>query len=181
MPRYVAFLRAINVGGHIVKMEVLKTAFVDLGFVNVETFIASGNVIFETRSKDTPGLERKIERALEAALGYEVATFIRTLPEIAAIARYEPFPKATLAQAVSLNVGLLKGPLDDAAKKVIGSFRSDIDEFHTNHAEIYWMCRRGQVDSKFSNAAFERKAKARATFRGLKTMEKLAAKFPPTS
>lgn len=178
--RYVAFLRAINVGGHVVKMELLKRVFLDLGFAAVETFIASGNVIFDSRSKDRPGLERKIERALESALGYEVVTFIRTLPEVMAIARHEPFPKALMAQAVSLNVGLLKGEVDAAARRVIDSFRTEIDEFHLNGAELYWLCRRGQMESKFSNAAFERKTSVRATFRGLKTMEKLAAKFPPT-
>ena len=178
--RYVAFLRAINVGGHVVKMDVLKTTFVDLGFTEVETFIASGNVIFDSRSNDRPGLERKIERVLEKTLGYEVVTFLRTLPEVTAIARHEPFPKALMAQAVSLNVGLLKGEVDDASKRVIESFRTEIDDFHLNGAELYWLCRRGQMESKFSNAAFERKTSVRATFRGLKTMEKLAAKFPPT-
>ena len=178
--RYVAFLRAINVGGHVVKMDVLKTTFAELDFTAVETFIASGNVIFDSPSKDRKGLERKIERALDATLGYEVATFIRTLSEVAAIAVHEPFPKAMTAQAASLYVGLLKGPVDETAKRVIASFRSDIDDFHLNGGEIYWMCRRGQMESKFSNAVFERRTKMRATFRGLKTMEKLAAKFPPT-
>lgn len=179
MARYVAFLRAVNVGGHVVKMEVLKAAFVDLGFTNVETFIASGNVIFDTRSKDASGLERKIERALEATLGYEVATFIRTLSEVEAIARYEPFPKAAMAAAASLNVGLLKGPIDEAGKRVVDSLRTDNDDFHHNGDEIYWLCRSRQMESKFNNALFERKVKVRATFRGLKTMQKLAAKFPP--
>lgn len=178
--RYVAFLRAINVGGHVVKMEVLKASFQDLGFTNVETFIASGNVIFEARSKDRAGLEGTIERALEATLGYEVVTFIRTLSEVAAIARHVPFPKAVMAEAASLNVGLLKEPAHAAATRAIEMFRTDIDEFHLNRAEIYWLCRRGQMDSKFSNAAFERKTGMRATFRGLRTMEKLAAKYPPT-
>lgn len=179
--RFVAFLRAINVGGHVVKMEVLKTAFVDLGFANVDTFIASGNVIFETRSKDAPGLERKIERALEATLGYEVATFIRTLSEIAAIARYEPFPKAAIAAAASLNVGLLKDPINEEGRRVVDSLKTGNDDFHLDGAQIYWLCRSRQMESKFNNALFERKVGVRATFRGLKTMEKLAAKFPPTS
>ena len=52
MIRYVAFLRAINVGGHIVKMDALKKSFVRLGFDDVDTFIASGNVLFSSRSKD---------------------------------------------------------------------------------------------------------------------------------
>jgi uncharacterized protein (DUF1697 family) len=61
MPRYVAFLRAINVGGHIVKMDYLRSLFEELGFTNVETFIASGNVVFDSSYKNPASLEKKIE------------------------------------------------------------------------------------------------------------------------
>jgi uncharacterized protein (DUF1697 family) len=57
MSRYIAFLRAINVGGHTVKMDILRQQFEALGFSNVETFIASGNVIFETMAKNGRTLE----------------------------------------------------------------------------------------------------------------------------
>ena len=182
MPRYVAFLRAINVGGsHVVKMDALRAIFKDLGFKGVETFIASGNVIFETRSKDVTGLERRIEVALEMILGYEVATFIRTLDEIASIARAEPFPAATLAKAGSFNVGLLKGPLPDASRRLLAKLTTDVDDFRAIGSELYWLCIGGQGGSKISNAVFERTLKVKATFRGMRTMEKLAAKYPPTS
>ena len=88
MPRYIAFLRAINVGGHTVKMDRLREIFESLGFANVETFIASGNVVFETTALDTAALETRIAAALQAALGYEVATFIRTEAELARIAAH---------------------------------------------------------------------------------------------
>ena len=94
MPRYIAFLRAINVGGHTVKMDRLRQHFESLGFANVETFIASGNVVFETTAMDTAALETRIAAALHAALGYEVATFIRTEAELSGIAEYQPFPPA---------------------------------------------------------------------------------------
>src|SRR3977135_1307431 len=91
MPKYVAFLRAINVGGHTVKMDYLRGLFEAMGFSNVETFIASGNVIFDSKSKTAKALETKIERALEDNLGYKVTTFIRSVAELAAVARYKPF------------------------------------------------------------------------------------------
>jgi uncharacterized protein (DUF1697 family) len=97
MPRYIAFLRAINVGGHnTVKMDFLRHLFESLGFSNVETFIASGNIVFETKSKNAQALEREIEKGLREALGYAVATFIRTGTELAAIANYKPFSQSTL-------------------------------------------------------------------------------------
>src|SRR6267142_2212313 len=91
MPKYVAFLRAINVGGHVVKMDQLRSSFTELGFANVETFIASGNVIFDSKSKNTQALERKIEKHLQAVLGYAVATFVRSIAEVGEIADYKPF------------------------------------------------------------------------------------------
>src|SRR6267143_6677915 len=96
MPKYAALLRAINVGGHTVKMEHLRSLFAAIGFSNVETFIASGNVIFDSPSKDGPALERKIEKHLQATLGYEVKTFVRTVSEMAAVANYKPFPESEL-------------------------------------------------------------------------------------
>ncbi len=84
MLRFVAFLRAINVGnGRTVRMDSLHQLFESLGFSGVETFIASGNVVFETRTKNTKTLERKIEKKLREALGYEVAAFVRTDKELA--------------------------------------------------------------------------------------------------
>ena len=107
MPRYAAFLRAINVGGHTVKMETLVRVFIEMGLVSVETFIASGNVIFEADDRNTAALERRIEQALHAALGYPVSTFVRTPAQIAAIARYQPFPADAHARAVAFVVGFV--------------------------------------------------------------------------
>ena len=84
--RLIAFLRAINVGGHTVTMARLREEFEGLGFTDVETFIASGNVIFTSRSNDFARLEKKIEARLRAAFGFEVATFVRTNAEVAAVA-----------------------------------------------------------------------------------------------
>src|SRR5580658_2019879 len=105
MARYVAFLKAINVGGHVVKMEQLRQLFSALKFSNVETFIASGNVIFETKSTPDEKLEQKIEKHLEKALGYEVATFVRSIEEIQAISVYEPFSSEAVKAAHVVSVG----------------------------------------------------------------------------
>src|SRR6516165_4082915 len=95
MFRFIAFLRAINVGGgRTVKMQSLRQVFESLGFSKVATFIASGNVVFETTTRETKALERKIEKALHEALGYEVRTFIRGEVELAKIANYHPFPQS---------------------------------------------------------------------------------------
>jgi uncharacterized protein (DUF1697 family) len=174
--RYIAFLRAINVGGHVVKMDVLRRLFEELGFVNVETFIASGNVIFETRSADNASLQKKIEKHLEKSLGYEVRTFIRSESEVAAIAGYKPFPAPRITAAAAFCVGFLEAPMTAEGVKALMALKTEDDEFHVNGREVYWLSKKRQGESTFSNALLEKTLKARSTFRGVNTIVKLAAK-----
>ncbi|HEX4004049.1 MAG TPA: DUF1697 domain-containing protein [Candidatus Acidoferrales bacterium] len=180
MPRRIAFLRAINVGGHVVTMAALRGHFEALGLEQVETFINSGNVIFSTKAKDAKNdaaLERKIEARLEKALGYEVKTFLRSEAELAAIARYQPFDAARIAAAPTFCVGFLAAPLDAAAQKLLAEMKTDADDFHLNGREMYWLSTRKQSESKFSNARFERTLKISSTFRGVNTITRLAEKY----
>ena len=177
MPKLVAFLRAINVGGHTVSMAELRTEFEALGLRDVETFIASGNVIFTAPPGNRAALERKIESHLHAALGYEVKTFLRTGSEVAAIAAYKPFSDARIRAALALNVAFLGEPLAPAAVKVLTGMRTPVDDFHVNGREMYWLCRKRQSESRFTNVRFEKAVGGKATFRGLKTIVKLAAKY----
>ena len=181
MNRYIAFLRAINVGGRTVKMDELRAHFTEMDFAAVETFIASGNVIFETAEADAALLQTRIEGELRRALGYEVATFLRRDAEVAAIARYMPFPAERLETAGALNVALLAAPLTQHEEQTLISLRTDIDDFHANGSEVYWLCQTKQSESTFSNAVFERALGKRATFRGMNTIRKLAAKYPPAT
>ena len=176
MPKYIAFLRAINVGGHTVKMDRLRQIFESLGFSNVETFIASGNVIFDYKPKDAGTLERTIEQNLKEVLGFEVATFLRTDKELADIANYKPFPKSQMDSATALNIAFLSDPLDDKSKKSLMALKTDIDDFHTHGREVYWLCLKKQSESKFSNAVLEKTLGRKATLRGLNTVRKLAEK-----
>ena len=178
MPRYVALLRAINVGGRTVTMARLRELFESLFLARVETFIASGNVIFESRAA-AAALERRIEAHLHRELGYEVATFVRTDAEIGRIANYRPFPEAAMKSAGALNVGFLAATPAPAVRRKIMALKTGIDDFHVNGRDLYWMCRKRQSESEFSNAAFERAAGMRATFRGINTVCRLAAKYPP--
>lgn len=177
MPRYFAFLRAINVGGRFVTMAALRDAFEALGLCGVETFIASGNVVFSTRSVSSAALESKIETGLRKALGYEVKTFLRTDRELSAIARLRPFPEPEMAAATAMNIGFVAQPLTVAGAAGLSALTSDIDEFHVSGREVYWKCLQRQSDSKFSSAVFERALKIAATWRSINTVQRLAAKY----
>ena len=177
MVRDVAFLRAINVGGHVVRMERLRSLFEGLGFSEVETFIASGNVIFRTGEKDTQSIEAQIARGLEEALGYEVATFIRTEAELAQIAAYEAFPQAQVEAATAYNIAFLHEPLGEQAKQALKGLQTEIDAFVVRATEIYWLCQKKQSESTFSNAVLEKRLRVKSTIRGVATVQRLAARF----
>jgi uncharacterized protein (DUF1697 family) len=177
MPRYIAFLRAINVGGHTVKMDRLREVFESLGFANVETFIASGNVVFETTAGDTAALETRIAAELQAALGYAVATFLRTAAELARIAAHEAFPQSQLAAAQALNIAFLAAPLDAEAVRKLMALKTEIDDFATHEREIYWLCLKKQSESTFSNVVLEKTLGRQSTLRGATTVQKMAVKY----
>jgi uncharacterized protein (DUF1697 family) len=177
MPRLVAFLRAINVGGHVVAMDELRRLFTAAGLKDVETFIASGNVIFSSRAARLPALEEKIAGRLERALGYPVPTFIRTEAEVAAIAASTPFPDRRMRSAKTFCVGFLAQPLGAAAIRTLMALRSDDDEFHVQGREVFWLSQKKQSESAFSNAVFERTVKVPSTFRGMNTVIRLVAKY----
>lgn len=173
MPKYIAFLRAINVGGHNVKMTELKRLFESLGLSNVETFIASGNVIFDATAKDTAKLEKKIESLLKESLGYEVSTFLRTPDEVAAVAKYKAFK----VKGEALNIAFIAEPLDKESIQKLMTFKNEIDDFHVHGREVYWLCQIKQSESKFSNMTLEKTIGRRATFRGINTIQKMAEKY----
>ncbi len=175
MPRHIAFLRAINVGVHVVPMEALRRLFERLGHSEVETFIASGNVIFASASRNTGALERAIAAHLEKALGYGVATFIRSPAQLAAISGHRAFPRE--AAGTSLHVGFLSATPAAAAVRALESLRTGTDDFRVREREVYWRIHGGFSDSKFSGAKLEKLLGVQATFRNLNTVTKLAAKY----
>ena len=177
MSRFIAFLRAINVGGHTVKMDHLRGLFESSGFLSIETFIASGNVIFDTKSRDVKVFEMRIEKMLKNALGFEVAAFIRTGMELADIAKYEPFPQPAIDKASALNIAFLKDRLDEQSKQKLMGLRTDIDDFHVHEREIYWLCLKKQSESTFSNALLEKTLGRKSTMRGVNTIKKMAEKY----
>ena len=178
MPKYFAFLRAINVGGHTVKMDRLKSLFEKIGFVNVETFIASGNVVFETKSKSVDFIKKKIETDLYKQLGYEVATFIRTLDELKNLFLYKPFKESELKNPNNtLYIGFLDFlSLKENQNKVI-AMQDSANEFHFYNNELYWLCRKSFSDSGIDGKKLEKTLGMSATFRNSTTITKMVDKF----
>ena len=178
MPRLFAFLRAINAGpGRVVKMNVLRQAFESLGFSGVATFLGSGNVVFETRTKLVRTLEKKIKRRLLQDLGYNVPVFIRTPAEMKRMAALEPFEKSEIRGA-DVNIILLADNLAVRAKAKLAALETGTDGFHVHGREIYWWRRKKPGTSLFSALPLGNVLRVPFTIRSTGTIRKLVAKWP---
>jgi uncharacterized protein (DUF1697 family) len=179
--RYAAFLRAINVGGRVVAMADLRALFADLGLAEVETFIASGNVMFCAKASEDAALETRIAAHLRKTLGYEVATFLRTITDVRRITRSVPFDEAERAQAHAVYVGLLHTPTTAADAKALAPLQDETHRFGLSGREVYWLAHEGQAGSKMSGAVLERVLGRPLTLRNANTLDRIAAKFGATA
>lgn len=172
--RFVAFLRAINVAGRNVKMEQLRRIFASVGLANVETVIASGNVVFESRSKNATAIEKKLQTKLEQSLGYAVATYVRSMKELDGIAQHKPFKKIPKTGTLFIAFAHARPSLD--AQKKLLSAPTKTDKFLFHDREIYWLCLTRFSDSKFSGPSLEKILGISLTVRTSGTVGKIAAK-----
>lgn len=174
MKRYIAFLRAINVGGTtIIKMADLKKMFESFGLENVETYIQTGNVIFDAQESKASGLEKRIERQLEEAYGKSIRLFVRTVREVARMVEDCPFdPKE---REIAYVVILEKKPNQRTTDALL-SLQSEADEFAVVGREGFCL-RRDREKSIFSNNLIEKVLGMAGTTRNLTTIKKLAEKY----
>ncbi len=128
-------------------MSQLKELFEEIGFDEVETFIASGNVLFSSKKRRRSELEVRIAQQLEDSLGYAVDTFVRTAQEVVAIGKAKMFPEDG-EPGVTIHVGFLHDELAPAVARKLRAVRTAEDEFRAGGREYYWLCRVRTPDSK---------------------------------
>lgn len=177
--RYVALLRGINLGKRRIKMDVLRAHFEALKFRRVSTFIASGNVLFETSARDAAKLEAQIERHLAETLGYPVDTFLRSADEMAAVAAASPFSPADMASETNtINVVFLKETPKPTEARRLEAIRTDYDAFRVIGREFYWLTRgRMSASTVWELPEIKRVKLPNSTMRNLNTCQKLAARL----
>jgi uncharacterized protein (DUF1697 family) len=170
--RWVAFLRAINVGGRRATGDQLVAAFAALGFADISTFLASGNVIF---SADKPSAS-VIEAALESELGYPVPVILRTQLEVERIASEQPFTDAELdATDGRVQVMLLRDPVVQPEQVGLNGIPdSDLVRFGTS--ELFWLPKQGISTSELDPKKLETQT-GPLTVRTLNTVVRLASRL----
>jgi len=156
-------------------MSRLVTLFEDLGHTSVKSFIASGNILFDSSIRSSSAIETKASQHLEASLGYEVDVFVRTCDEIAEIARAKHFPEDG-QEGNTIHVSFVHQPLASEISKKLENVRTTLDQFRVLNREFYWLCRSARSsDSKvWTLPELKSLRLPSATMRNIKTIRKLA-------
>lgn len=171
-----AFLRGMNLGKRRIKNDELRAEFEALGFEDVATFRASGNVIFGAPKQSGSALTKTIEGGLGEALGYEVPVFLRGCAEVAKIAAREPFAaKLVEASKGKLQVTMLVKKPTAAAREKVMALSTDEDRLAIVERELFWLPSGGTIDSELDFKAID-KALGKGTMRTKGTIDQIASK-----
>jgi len=175
MKKYISMLRGINVSGQKkIKMTDLKSLYESLGFDNVQTYIQSGNVIFESSILDVEKLKRNIEQNIEKTFGFSVSVIIRSNDEFESIINRNPFiGQRSTEDDTKLLVTFLTDAPPESIANAIQQFVTKPEALEVRGKEIYLHCPNGYGKSKLSNRFLERKLGVKATTRNWKTVKKL--------
>jgi uncharacterized protein (DUF1697 family) len=175
--RYAAFLRAINIGGRRLANDALRAPFEDLGLEDVRTFQAAGNVVFAAPREAADKLTKRVERALEKGLGYDVGVFLRTPAQVREIGGNDPFPKrAVKASKGKLQVLLLGSKPSAATRKKVLALATAQDLLAFGGRELYWLPSGGTLESELDRKAID-KLLGPGTNRTQGTIQRMAAKY----
>lgn len=174
MPKYVALLRAVNVGGNnMIKMDALKEMFFSLKFKNVVTYIQSGNIIFETKETEEGKLLSKIEKEIAKVFGLQIDVFLRSEDEVKIIIDDKPFLNVEGREDVKLNVSFLAGMPDEGQAQHFMSLSNEVDTFILKGRELFTVTLKEAPKSLLSDALIKKHLKLKATTRNWNTVNKL--------
>ena len=173
--RFIAILRGINVGsGRKVPMADLRKLCETLGLRQVQSYIQSGNLVFElAQPEPIPELEVRLQKAFSEAFGFEIPVLIRTSEEWAASTAKNPFLKEENVEIERLHLTCLKElPAPELLEK-IKTFQYLPDRYEIIGRDVFIFCAAGYGTSKLVNSFFESKLKTPATTRNWKTVIQL--------
>ncbi|HUP74140.1 MAG TPA: DUF1697 domain-containing protein [Acidimicrobiales bacterium] len=175
MATFVALLRAVNVGGrNQLSMTELRALFESFGYSHVETYIQSGNVVFDGASRKSALVASEVEAAFADALGRPLDVVIRSAREMSAVIKANPF-LGRVPDPTKLHVVFLNHAPDEARVNELDVSRFEPEEFALGAREVYLHCPDGLGRSKLSAALAAKLTPMPSTVRNWNTVNKLAA------
>jgi uncharacterized protein (DUF1697 family) len=174
MAAIISLLRAVNLGPHNkVKMDTLRELYESLGLRGAQTYVQSGNVVFQTEAKDLARLQKRIENAIEESFGFCTGVVLRSSVELKDIIRRNPFAKRSGIEPNKLVVSFLTGEPGPESKEKIAQIKVGPEEMHLDGRELYIYYAKGIGTSKLTPAVLERALKMSGTARNWNTVTKL--------
>ncbi|HEY8226260.1 MAG TPA: DUF1697 domain-containing protein [Pyrinomonadaceae bacterium] len=176
MTHYIAFLRAVNVGKRVVRMDALAKIFKSADLHDVKTHIQSGNVTFKARTTNVEALRRKIEKQLYASLGYEVKVMLRSVEELANVVKRNPFKQIDPDKNVMLFVSFLASEPTKRPRLPLRSESENLDVIALRDKAAFTVSRRKKNGwFGFPNLFIEKQLGVNATTRNWTTVKRIVA------
>jgi len=161
-------------GHNSMKMAELASLYKDLGLSDVQTYIQSGNVIFESEQKlSTTELGVKIQQAIAETFGFDVPVIVRSAEEWTQIVSKSPFWKEKDVDIEKLHLTILKQIPSPELVMEIKGIKFQPDRFEILGSDVFVYCENGYGRTKITNDFFEKKMKIPASTRNWKTVMKL--------
>ena len=174
MAAYIAMLRGVNVSGHnTIKMEVLRGLCQGLGFRNVETYVQSGNIVFQALLENPEAISKRIGETVLRSFGFDTPVLVRTSREIRNVIASNPFLKEKGIDSSKLHVTFLSETAQKGSEKKLETLATNPDRFYPASHEIYLYCPGGYGRTRLSNNAIEKALSVEATTRNWKTTNTL--------
>ena len=180
MPRYVALLGSINVGGNRLTMAELRKAFEAEGFENIETVVASGNVLFDFPERPSPGLEEKLGLMMRERFAMDSAVCVRTRNEVAAALADNPFAASGVAGQVHTHFLERPADPDQFAVLVADHAERGPEKLALGERALYIDYVEGVGDSRLTGKFLERRLGCRGTARNMRSLARIGAKMDET-
>jgi uncharacterized protein (DUF1697 family) len=169
------FLRAVNVGGRKLVMRELAEALRDLGLTEVETFIASGNVVFADDGRDPAALRTLIEDGIEAHFGYRAEVFLRTQADLQAIAQHVAAERRD--SDIAINIAFIDQSPRAATLEAFAPFQSEIERFVVYDDHVIWFANVKMSETPFFYKSIKAKSLPLMTIRTYNTIDRMLAKW----
>jgi len=174
MHTFISMLRGINVGGQKkIKMVDLRELYGSLGFMHVQSYVQSGNVVFDCEESRVVDIAVMIETRIEQFFGYGVSVFIRDAQDFKRIIDGNPFIHQRTVDHAKLHVTFLYKKVSEQLMNTLHIPEKESGEFSIGECELYLFSPEGYGKTRLSNSFFERKLRVVATTRNWKTVHAL--------
>lgn len=171
MTTYISILRGINVGGHrIIKMDALRKMCLEMKFIDVQTYLQSGNIIFKSDRDDVEKINQEIKNNIQNLFGFDVPVITLTKIQLTEDVKQNPFPEKFPGQSDFFHVTFLSDIPSAENLEKINQVPLPHDAYETGEKVIYLFCPKGYSKTKLTNGLLESKLRLTATTRNWKTV-----------